>query len=451
MMKIFFETLGCPKNQNDTEAAEGILEQAGHTITESAEDADVLILNTCGFIEDAKKESIDRVFELIKYNDESAGDGKKKLLIMSGCLSQRYGEELFEELPEVDIFLGVNDYQRLPQIIEEHKKGVREKHLSLYEKDMDTLTRRIKKEQYTATIKIAEGCNNKCTYCIIPKIRGLYRSVPMKQIIEEAKILAEAGCRELILIAEDTSAYGMDIYGEYRLPMLLHKLCEVDGIEWIRIMYCYEDRISDELIKAMASEEKVCNYIDIPLQHACDRILKAMARPTNKQRIRDVIGKLRKAMPDIHIRTTLITGFPGETEEDFGELYDFCEEMKFERLGVFSYSREEGTAAAEMTDQVDDGIKEERRDAIMRMQMDISLENNRKKIGTVQQVIIESRDSDGTYIGRTRYDAPEIDDQIVVASRRDHKPGDIIEVTVTDAFDYDLVGTERGEQIESAK
>ena len=450
-MKIYFETMGCPKNQNDSEAAEGILERSGHVITDSPQDADAIVINTCGFIEDAKKESIEKIFDMVRISRENEKENGRKIIAVSGCLSQRYGEELFDEMPEVDIFLGVNDYDRLPEILEDHKPGKREKFLSLYDKDMDTLSRKIGKQPYTSTIKIAEGCNNKCTYCIIPQIRGLYRSVQMKHIIEEAKMLAKAGCRELILIAEDTSAYGMDIYGEYKLPQLLHEVCKIEGIEWVRLMYCYEDRISDELIEAMASEEKVCDYIDIPLQHASDSVLAAMARPTRKEKIKETIAKLRKAMPDIHIRTTLIAGFPGETEEDFRELMDFCAEEKFERLGVFAYSKEEGTPAAEMKDQVDEDVKTARCDALMRQQIEISLENNKKKIGSVMQVMIEEKDSENTYLGRSRYDAPEIDDQVIVASRLDHAPGDIINVKITDAFDYDIVGTEIGEGYESAK
>lgn len=443
-MNIYIETMGCPKNKNDSENVAGILKAAGHGITDDPAEADAVIVNTCGFIDDAKRESIDRIFDFIRFNDQCGED--RKLLIVSGCLSQRYGNELFKELPEVDIFMGVNDYGRLPEILAEHEAGRREKYLSADERDMDALQRTDAENAYSRTIKISEGCDNNCTYCIIPKIRGRYRSRPMEDIVREAGMLASQGCRELVIIAEDTSAYGIDIYGRYELPALMRKLCTVDGIEWIRLMYCYEERITDELIEVMAGEEKICNYIDIPLQHASDNVLRRMNRKTTNREIRETVAKLRAAMPDINIRTTLITGFPGETEEDFEELYEFCSEMKFERLGVFTYSREEGTPAAEMDDQIEEEVKERRLDAIMRLQRGISLEHNRGLIGTVQEVMIESREEPGVYIGRTRYDAPEIDDAVIVRSRNDHEPGDIINVLIDDAFDYDITGTETGER-----
>lgn len=432
-MKIYIETLGCPKNFNDSQVVGGILEESGHRVVSHIDEADAIMVNTCGFINDAKKESIQCIFDMADYG---------KTLIVSGCLSQRYGEELYEEMPEVDIFLGVNDYDRLPEILSNHEKGNREKHLSLYEKELNVSSRKLEKEHYSATIKISEGCDNYCAYCVIPSIRGPYRSRPKEEILAEAEALAQAGTKEIILIAQDSTAYGIDIYGGYVLHELVRELCKVEGIQWIRLMYCYEERLTDELIHVMATEEKVCHYLDMPLQHASDKILRSMNRRSNKAKILDSIGKLRKAMPDIHIRTTLITGFPGEGEEEFEELLDFVEDVKFERLGVFTYSPEEGTPAAEMDEQVEEDIKEERKDAIMRRQMDISLEKNREKIGTTLEVLVEEKDFDGSYLGRSRYDAPEIDNQVLFTSERELHPGDLVTVKLTDAFDYDLSGEE---------
>ena len=432
-MKVFIETLGCPKNFNDSQVAEGLLEKGGHEIVNIPSEADAIMVNTCGFIQDAKKESIERIFDMASFG---------KVLIVSGCLTQRYGDELFESIPEADIIMGVNDYEKLPAMLDEYEKGRREKHLSLYEKDVSSLMRKLEDNPYSATLKIAEGCNNRCTYCIIPMIRGPYRSVPEDELIKEAEMLAAAGTKELILIAQDTTAYGMDFDGKYHLAELLKKLCRVEGIEWIRILYAYEDRITDELIEVMAQEEKICKYLDIPLQHASDSVLGRMDRRSTRESIRTTLRKLRAAMDDIHIRTTLITGFPGETEEDFDQLLDMVETERFDRLGVFAYSAEEGTRAAEMEDQIPEEIKQERLDAIMRRQLDISLENNRDMIGFTIDVIIDEEDEDGSYIGRSRYDAPEIDNAVLVNTTVKHEPGDIIRVRVTDAFDYDLVGDE---------
>lgn len=432
-MNIYIETLGCPKNFNDSEVAAGILEDAGHRIVDDPEEADALMLNTCGFIEDAKTESIEEMFRL-------AGMGR--LMIVSGCLIQRYADEMYKEVPEVDIFLGVNDYDRLPEILANHEKGKREKYVSPYEKELDTKLRKLGKISHTTTLKIAEGCDNHCTYCVIPKIRGPYRSRPLGSILEEAERLAAAGTKEVMLIAQDTSAWGIDIYGEYRLPMLLRELSKVDGIEWIRLMYCYEERITDELIETIAKEPKVCDYIDIPLQHASDRVLSQMARKSTKAGIYDTVNRLRTAVPDIHIRTTFITGFPGETEEDFAELEEMVEDLRFERLGVFAYSEEEGTPAAERKDQIPKEIREARRDAIMRRQLDISLEKNKEKTGSTIEVMLDEQDDDGTWIGRSRYDAPEIDCSVLVTARKEHRAGDIVNVLIQDAFDYDLTGQE---------
>ncbi len=434
-MKIFIETLGCPKNFNDSEFALGILEKAGHIEAESPQEADAVIVNTCGFINDAKIESIEKIFEM------AAICGSEKLLVISGCLSERYQKELYRELPEVDLFIGVNDYDKLPEMLAQAEKGVQQFSFRPQYCDFnDPMLRKIGNNPYTATIKIAEGCNNICTYCIIPYIRGSYRSRKKEEILEEARRLSAAGTKELIIIAQDITYYGMDLYGRLALPELLTELCRIDGIRWIRLMYCYEDKITDELIETIAREEKICNYLDIPIQHASDKVLQAMNRKSTKKSILSTIGKLRKSIPDINIRTTLITGFPGETKEDFNELYDFVRETEFERLGVFAYSREEGTAADKMKNHVRQDVKERRRDSIMLMQTEISLAKNRAKIGTVQEVLVEGKEEDGSYYGRSRYDAPEIDNAVLFTSSRELFPGDFAEVKITDAFDYDLVG-----------
>ena len=438
-MKVFFETLGCPKNFNDTQAAKGVLIEKGFEIAETAEDSDVIVVNTCGFINDAKKESIERIFDMMPYREE----GKK--LVVSGCLSERYADDLYEEMPEVDCFIGVNEYERLPELLSElvSEGGERIKEVDgCCDKILFTPKRILGENPYTATLKIAEGCDNCCAYCIIPKIRGGFRSKPVEAVVAEAEELAAAGCKELILIAQDVTNYGRDLYGEPRLAELVRKVCRVDGIQWVRLMYCYEDRITDELIEVMATEPKVCHYIDIPIQHASDSVLKAMRRRSTEESIKSTIERLKAAIPDIHIRTTLIVGFPGETEEDFDKLLDFVEETRFARLGVFAYSQEENTEAGEMENQIDEDIKQERLDAIMRRQLDISLEYNREKVGKELDVLVEEKDEDGSYIGRTQYDAPEIDNSVIFMSGRDLRPGEIVRVLVEDAFDYDLVGRE---------
>lgn len=447
-MKLYIETMGCPKNFNDSESIGGIWESTGMSLTDDPAEADAILVNTCGFINDAKQESIGCIFDMARFIDESekeAPDHEKKILIVSGCLSQRYGKELADEMPEVDIFLGVNDYEKLPQLVKEYRKG---KRLQAFSCQPDAFyefsARKIKDNPYSMTLRIAEGCNNCCAYCVIPQIRGAYRSRPMENIIEEAELLASKGCREIILIAQDVTEYGTDIYGRLMLPELLRKLCRVDGIRWIRLMYCYEDKITDELIEVMASEEKICDYIDIPLQHVSDGVLSAMNRHSTTESIKDTLGRLRTAMPDIHIRTTLITGFPGETEEEFEELLEFVEETRFERLGVFAYSREEGTVAGDMENQIDEDVKAMRADAIMRRQLDISREINESKVGDTMTVMVDGTDEDGAYLGRTVYDAPEIDNTVIFTSDEELVPGNMVQVKITDAFDYDLVGKMEG-------
>ena len=433
--KVFIDTLGCPKNFNDSEFAAGILEENGYEIINSPEDADIIMVNTCGFINDAKKESIEHIFEM----SERRKDGGK--LVVSGCLSQRYSEELSKEIPEADCIIGVNQYSNLPEILSD----IDNNHVAANSCDLDYLEKTVRKlsdNPYTATLKIAEGCNNTCTYCIIPMIRGKFRSKKMEDIIAEATELANAGCKELILIAQDVTYYGKDLYGKFALPELLRKLCKIDGIEWIRLMYCYDERITDELIQVMAEEEKICKYIDIPLQHASDNILKSMRRQTTRKSIKETLAKLKAAMPDIHVRTTLIVGFPGETEEDYDQLLELVESERFSRLGVFKYSQEENTVAAEMENQIDEDIKQIRFDGVMRRQMLISSELNQEKIGMVFDVIVDSMDEDGSFIGRTRFDAPEIDNSVIFTSKNKLQPGDIVKVKINDAFDYDIVGEE---------
>lgn len=442
-MKLYIETLGCPKNFNDSEGIRGIWEKAGMYLTDDPVDADAILVNTCGFINDAKTESIEKIFDMARIKEKAAVDPEitDKILIVSGCLSQRYGEELYEEMPEVDIFLGVNDYERLPQMVKGLAKGTRAKAFSCEPEAFEEFSaRKLSDNPYSATLRIAEGCNNRCAYCVIPQIRGKLRSRPMENILEEAKTLAANGCKELMLIAQDVTEYGRDLYGELRLPKLLRELCKVEGIEWIRLMYCYEDKITDELIEVMASEDKICHYIDIPLQHISDGVLKRMNRRSTTASIKDTIARLRAAMPDIHIRTTMIVGFPGETKEEFDELLDFVEETGFERLGVFAYSREEGTVAGDMEDQIEEDVKAQRVDAVMRRQLDISREINEAKVGNTIDVLVDGIDEEGAYLGRTQYDAPEIDNTVIFGSGKELEPGEMVKVYINDAFDYDLVG-----------
>ncbi|MCR5134218.1 MAG: 30S ribosomal protein S12 methylthiotransferase RimO [Clostridiales bacterium] len=446
-MNILIYTLGCPKNFNDSQVAAGILEAAGHTVTLANDDIsdkvdfdldspemaaiDAVMVNTCGFINDAKTESIEAIFTMSQYG---------KLLIVSGCLSQRYGEELYKEIPEVDLFIGVNEYDRLPALLEAYE-GSRQMHIRPYTKELESPCRKLAGVHYAATVKISEGCNNACTFCAIPGIRGPYRSRPKEKIIAEVRHLAEEGVREIILIAQDTTTYGIDLYGRLALAELLRDLCRIDKIRWIRIMYCYEDRITDELIETIAQEKKICKYLDIPIQHISDGILKAMRRRSDGAMIRERLAKIRAGIPGVHIRTTLIVGFPGETEEDFEELLDFVEEQRFERLGAFMYSPEDGTPAAQMPGQIDEAVKAERLDAVMRRQVEISLSRNEEKVGRILDVLVEGEDEEeGCYIGRTGYDAPGIDNNVLFSSKRVLHPGEFVKVRITDAFDYDLVG-----------
>lgn len=434
-MKIYFKTLGCEKNTVDSQKAAGLLFEHGHTIVGHPSAADVIIVNTCGFIDDAKQESIDAIFQAAAEKTEG------QHLIVSGCLSQRYGNKLEKSIPEADVFLGVNDYASLPDILASINQPPSRVYLSNVGADFQELESRLRQESiYSAPIKIAEGCDNVCTYCSIPFIRGPYRSRNPQAILNEAKNLAAEGCRELIVIAQDVTAYGSDFKGEGHLPLLLRNLCKIKGIRWIRLMYCYEDKITDELIETIKSEEKICNYLDIPIQHASDEVLKAMNRRSTSESIKVTINKLRKQIPDIAIRTTLISGFPGETREDFQQMADFVKEMKFQRLGVFAYSKEEGTAAYKMSKQIRKSVKEQRRDYLMAIQREISLKNNQALIGSKMEVLVDEINEDGSYTGRTFMDAPEIDNSVLFTCCQKLLPGDFAEVTITDAFDYDLTG-----------
>ncbi|MDR1293270.1 MAG: 30S ribosomal protein S12 methylthiotransferase RimO [Clostridiales Family XIII bacterium] len=438
--RVYIDTVGCYKNVEDSERAAGLLEARGHVIVATPEEADVIVVNTCGFIEDAKRESIDRILELAEHRERGAK------LVVSGCLSQRYPDEIFEEIPEADAVIGVNDYGRLPDILCNIHGEANERRIRVTDGIPSVLTggRHILTPGATAYLKVAEGCDNRCAYCAIPMIRGPYRSVPMEALVGEAALLTRAGARELVLIAQDVSAYGSDIYGRYALPGLLEKLAHPDGDEdapaWIRLMYCYEERVTDELIDAIARIGNVCNYLDIPLQHVSDGVLARMGRRSTRKSIERTIDSLHAAIPDIAIRTTFMTGFPGETDDDFAELADFVAERRFERLGVFAFSPEDGTRAAGMDDQIPRELAEERRDALMARQVDISLETNRKWIGRELAVLVEGAEDETTFVGRSEYDAPEIDGEVVFSSPSPVSVGSFARVRITDAMDYDLVG-----------
>ena len=439
-MKILFVSLGCDKNLVDTEKMLGILGGDGFQFTDSKEEADVIIINTCCFIGDAKEESVNTILEMARCKEE----GRCKALLVTGCLAQRYKDEILTEIPEVDGILGTSSYDQIgamvKQILEEKKE-----HVSCF-RDINALPRTDGGRMVTtgghyAFLKIAEGCDKHCTYCIIPSLRGSYRSVPMEDLLQEARGLAAQVVKELILVAQETTLYGVDLYGEKSLPRLLRELAKIPGIQWIRIQYCYPEEITDELIQVIREEEKVCHYLDIPIQHASDPVLKRMGRRTNQEELRRIIGKLRKEIPDIAIRTTLISGFPGETEEDHEELMAFVDEMEFERLGVFAYSLEEDTPAAQMPDQVPQELKEERRDEIMELQQEIAFEKAESLVGRVLDVMIEGKVADEpAYVGRTYMDSPNVDGLIFVNADLQLMSGDFVRVKVTGAAEYDLIG-----------
>ncbi|MGO5164559.1 MULTISPECIES: 30S ribosomal protein S12 methylthiotransferase RimO [unclassified Candidatus Paralachnospira] len=437
-MKILFVSLGCDKNLVDSERMLGSLTGAGYEFTDDETEAEVIVVNTCCFIGDAKEESINTLLEMAKQKET----GKCRVLIAAGCLAQRYKDEVLKEIPEVDGILGTTSYDRIVQVVEDTLGGKTDAEFEdiniLHEKEA---RRVLTTGGHYAYLKIAEGCNKHCTYCVIPSVRGKYRSVSMEALVEEAKELASGGVRELILVAQETTLYGVDLYGEKKLPALLRELAKIPGIHWIRMLYCYPEEITDELIETIKTEEKVCNYMDIPIQHASDRILSRMGRKTNRKEITERLTKLREEIPDMAIRTTMITGFPGETEEDVEELLDFVDEMEFERLGVFPYSQEEGTPAAVMEDQVSDEVKEERRDRVMELQQEISLDHGQDMIGRELEVFIEGQVADeNAYVGRTYMDAPGVDGYIFVNTGLELMSGMFVRVRVTGALEYDLIG-----------
>lgn len=437
-MNVLFISLGCDKNLVDTEVMLGLLASKGHQMTDDETQADVIVINTCCFIHDAKEESIQTILEMAEYKKE----GRLKALIVTGCLAQRYKNEIVEEIPEVDAVLGTTSYDKITEAIDEALKG----HVMVEMTDIDALpkvetTRLVTTGGHFAYLKIAEGCDKHCTYCIIPKIRGNFRSVPMEQLLKEAKELAEQGVKELILVAQETTLYGKDIYGEKSLPKLLKELCKIPGIQWIRILYCYPEEITDELIQVMKEEKKICHYLDLPIQHASNAILKRMGRRTSKEQLVEIITKLRREIPDIALRTTLITGFPGETEEQHEELLDFVDEMEFDRLGVFTYSPEEDTPAAEMDGQIEEEVKEDRQAEIMELQQDIAFDLAEDMIGREVLVMIEGKVADeNAYVGRTYKDAPNVDGLIFVNTEEELMSGDFVRVKVTGALEYDLIG-----------
>lgn len=437
-MNILFISLGCDKNLVDSEVMLGLLDKKGYQIVDSEEDADIIVVNTCCFIHDAKEESIQTILEMAEYKKE----GKLKALIVTGCLAQRYQQEIIDEIPEVDAVLGTTSYDHIVEAVEEALAG--NGHVVL--EDVDALPDVKEKRLVTtgghyAYMKIAEGCDKHCTYCIIPKLRGNYRSVPMEKLLAEAKDLADQGVKELILVAQETTVYGKDLYGEKSLHKLLRELCKISGIQWIRILYCYPEEIYDELIQTIKEENKVCHYLDLPIQHASDAVLKRMGRRTSKAQLVEIIEKLRKEIPDISLRTTLITGFPGETQEQHEELKDFVDEMEFDRLGVFTYSPEEDTPAATMADQIPEEVKEDRQAELMELQQEIAFDLAEDMVGREVLVMIEGKVADeNAYVGRTYKDAPNVDGLIFINTDEELMSGDFAKVRVTGALEYDLIG-----------
>ena len=446
MKKVLFISLGCDKNLADSEEMLGMLVERGYEITNDETEAEIIVINTCAFIHDAKEESVNTILEMAKYKEA----GTLKALLVTGCLAQRYKEEIVQEIPEVDGVLGTASYDEILAALDHIFAG--ESFLKF--KDIDTLPKNSKKRVVTTGgyfeyLKIAEGCDKHCTYCIIPKLRGSFRSVPMEQLLEQAQYLADQGVRELILVAQETTVYGKDLYGEKSLHILLKKLCEIPGIQWIRILYCYPEEIYPELIQTMKEEPQICHYLDLPIQHCSDKILKKMGRRTTKQELVEIVETLRKEIPDILLRTTLITGFPGETQEDHEELMEFIDTMEFDRLGVFTYSPEEDTPAAKMPEQVDEEVKLDRQAELMELQQEISLDKGNAKIGSVVEVMIEGKVADeNAYVARTYGDAPNVDGYIFVNTDTELMSGDFARVHVTGALEYDLIGELENEYTE---
>ena len=437
-MNILFISLGCDKNLVDSEQMLGLLTQKGFTLTDDETQADVIVINTCCFIHDAEEESIQNILEMAEYRKS----GRCKALIVTGCLAQRYKQEIIDEIEEVDAVIGTTAHDEIFEVIEKTLAGQKELDIQ----DVDRLVEIDAKRVVTtgghyAHLKIAEGCDKHCTYCIIPKIRGSYRSVPVERLLKEAQDLADQGVKELILVAQETTLYGVDLYGKKSLHILLKKLCEIKGIRWIRVLYCYPEEIYDELIETIRDEKKICHYLDLPIQHASDRILKRMGRRTSRAQLEEIIGKLRREIPDIALRTTLITGFPGETQEDHEELMNFVDEMEFDRLGVFTYSQEEDTPAASMEDQIDEEVKKDRQEELMELQQEVSLDKNEEKIGRTMLAMVEGFLSDeNVYVARTYADAPGIDGYLFIDTAETLMSGDFAKVKITGALEYDLTG-----------
>ena len=438
MKKILFVSLGCDKNLVDSEMMLGMLAQSGYEFTDDEREADIVVINTCCFINDAKEESINTILEMAEYKK----NGLIEMLIVTGCLAQRYREEIQTEIPEVDAIVGTTAISEIVKTFDEVTGGKRQNHYkSLSEKPLTGVERVVTTVGHYAYLKIAEGCDKHCTYCIIPKVRGNYRSVPMEELVREAQELADKGVKELILVAQETTVYGMDLYGHKALPELLRRLCEINDIYWIRILYCYPEEIDDELIRTMKEEKKICHYLDLPVQHASDNILKRMGRKTDKRQLEDIIAKLRQEIPDICLRTTLISGFPGETEEDHEQLLDFVDRMEFDRLGVFIYSQEEDTPAAVMPEQISEEVKEDRRAQLMELQQEIAFAAAADMAGTVVTAMIEGKVADEeAYVARTYKDAPNVDGFLFVNTNRELMTGDFVKVKITASYEYDLIG-----------
>lgn len=437
-MNILFVSLGCDKNLVDSEVMLSLLKKHGYNITNEEQEADVAVVNTCCFIHDAKEESINTILELAQLKETA----KLKALIVTGCLAQRYKDDIQEEIPEVDAIMGSTNIDDIVTVVNQAVTG--EKVICC--KDIQYLPSNLTNRVVTtgnamAYLKIAEGCNKRCSYCIIPFLRGNYRSIPMEEILETAKKLVAEGYKELVLVAQETTVYGQDLYGEKRLPQLLQELSQLEGIHWIRLLYCYPEEITDELIHTMATNEKICHYIDMPIQHSEDEILKAMGRRTSRRQIEEVVKKLRTAMPDIAIRTTLITGFPGETKEQHEALLEFIDDMEFERLGVFTYSPEEGTRAAEFPNQISEEVKKQRQDELMALQQEVSYDNNQRMLGKQLEVLVEGYlYEEDVYIGRSYREAPNVDGYIFINAEEEIVSGEMVTVRITDANEYDLIG-----------
>lgn len=445
MIQILFVSLGCDKNLVDSEMMLGLLQDKGYGITSDEKEADVAVVNTCCFIHDAKEESIETIIELGQLKK-----GRLKALIVTGCLAQRYHDEIRKELPEVDAVLGSGDIGAIVAAVEEVLAGQAFEQVSNPDEQPLYIGRRLTTPgNFMGYLKLAEGCDKHCTYCIIPKIRGRYRSVPMEDLVRQAEELVALGISELCLVAQETTLYGVDLYGEKKLPELLRKLAGIADLKWIRLLYCYPEEITDELVMEIRDNPKVCHYLDMPIQHCEDSVLKRMGRRTTKSALKERILQLREKIPDMVLRTTLITGFPGETEEDHRNMLEFVDEMEFDRLGVFSYSAEEGTPAYEYPDQVPEETKERWRDELMELQQEVSHDRNRMRIGQTLQVVVDGYlYEDQMYVCRSYMDAPEIDGCVFVSSKEELMTGSFIEVTITGCNEYDLIGVKRDELTE---